>query len=155
MAITARIPPPGPREPAPRWKRVAAGQDMPCGSGPCGGIPSGFGGSLPPGARPVGMTGRYVPPAPATSLPWVTAALPRLDGADPGVLDPPPPPVAPAVVAPTQREVTATVIQTRKRLLVVTDRTRQAEVRPGPGSCLPRSQTRYRRAPDRGAGRRG
>src|ERR1700722_4348469 len=137
--MTATTPPPGAGEPGPTWKRLVVGHDIPCGLGPGGGIPSGLRGSEPPG-MPVGGIGRYVPPAPATSLPWVSAAVPAPDGAGPGAVEPPPPPVALAL-ASGSRLVSATARHSQ-RTRRVTDRTTPAAVPADPGSCRPRPRTR-------------
>src|SRR6202162_6313632 len=93
------ISPPGDGDPGPTWKRGVEGQVIPWGLAPGGGIWSGLVGSVPVGVMSAGVIGRYVPPAPATSLPSVTAAVPWLDG--PGGPPPlPPPPPAAKTAAP-------------------------------------------------------
>src|ERR1039457_5381740 len=110
METAATIPPPGDGEPGPLWKRWTCGHVRPCGLTPVGGISSGLRGSDPVETIPVGTIGRYLPPAPATSLPCVTAPEPWLDG--PGWVSPPPPPAA-RTVTPGRRARMATAANER------------------------------------------
>src|SRR5579864_3264804 len=151
MAITARMPPPGDGDPGRTWKRFASGQIIPCGLGPGGGTWSGLRVLFRSGTMSVGMIGRYVPPAPATSLPWVTAPIPWLDG--PGCVPPPPPfPPPAALTAATGSSAVTTPIAHARRIRGVTVRTTPPEGRLDPGNSRRRPRTRCHRARGPGGG---